>query len=168
MGLCGLPLITKCSDASVIPTSPNAMIPTSSAPNATEVDWQFTFTGLGFGVGAGVIVAPLMFWEQGRNWFNERIDTLVWMILATFGFKYTGCGGGKVEAEESIEEEPLDDTEESDEDEDPIEDIALRGQYCVFCTKLDIHRKKAIHNPKCTCHDSPPIFSSSFSSSCSS
>ncbi|KAA8517449.1 hypothetical protein F0562_017742 [Nyssa sinensis] len=94
---------------------------------------------------------------QGRNCFDEYIDKFVLMILQTLGFIYISCDDVKVEVEETIEE-PRDDSEDADddEDEDEMEDKTFHGRYCVFCSKLDISRKKAIHNPKCDCHDSPP------------
>uniref|UniRef100_A0A5B7BRI1 Putative receptor-like protein 12 n=1 Tax=Davidia involucrata TaxID=16924 RepID=A0A5B7BRI1_DAVIN len=162
-GLCGYPLNKSCTDAALVPpSSPSSH--ESGSTLVTEFHWQFIFTGLGFGVGAGIVVGPLMFWKQGRHLCDEHIDNFVLLLLPTLGFLYTSCDNVKAEAEENIEE-PTDDTEDSDEDE--MEDRAFRGRYCVFCSKLDSSRKKAIHNSKCSCHESPPISSSSSSSSSS-
>jgi hypothetical protein len=130
-------------------------------------DWQFILTGLGFGVGAAVVVAPLMFWEKGRKWHDDSIDKVLLVILPMIGLTYTGCNNFKVEAEEDIEDENTDDCED-DDDDDEMEDEEFRGRYCIFCSKLDISRKRAIHDPQCICHNSPPISSSSSSSSFSS
>jgi hypothetical protein len=128
-------------------------------------DWQFIVTGLGFGVGAAVVVAPLMFWEKGRRWYDESIDKILLVVLPMMGLSYTGCNNMRAEAEEDAEDE---NTEDYDDDEDETEDEEFRGRYCVFCSKLDISRKRAIHDPHCTCYNSPPISSSSSTSSSSS
>uniref|UniRef100_A0A2N9FNL7 Leucine-rich repeat-containing N-terminal plant-type domain-containing protein n=1 Tax=Fagus sylvatica TaxID=28930 RepID=A0A2N9FNL7_FAGSY len=117
--------------------------------------------------GAAVVVAPLMFWEKGRKWHDDSIDKVLLVILPMIGLTYTGCNNFKVEAEEDIEDENTDDCED-DDDDDEMEDEEFRGRYCIFCSKLDISRKRAIHDPQCICHNSPPISSSSSSSSFSS
>ncbi|XP_059668028.1 receptor-like protein 7 [Cornus florida] len=160
-GLCGAPLSTNCRP------SPSPTSVDSGSNLVREFHWQFIFPGLGFGVGAGIIVGPLMFWKQGRNWYDERIDKFVLIIVSMFGFIYTSCEDMKVEAEENIEEEPKDDSGVSDNDEDEREE-KNRRRYCLFCSKLDTSRKKVIHNPKCTCHDSTLMSSFSTSSSSSS
>ena len=67
MGLCGYPMTKKCqSDEAPPPPPPESQ--------DTGFDWQFILTGLGFGVGAAVVVAPLMFWEKGRIITPERGD----------------------------------------------------------------------------------------------
>ncbi|XP_028087114.1 receptor-like protein 7 [Camellia sinensis] len=163
-GLCGAPLNTCVA---LIPST----TPTSNESGSslmTEFDWEVIYTGVGFGIGAGLLVGLLMFWEQGSHWCDKHIENFAWMILPTLGFIFSCCNDGKVESEGNIEN-PLDETGDSDEDEDATEDKAFMGQYCVFCSKLDICWEKVIHNPKCRCHESPPIStSSSFSSSSSS
>ncbi|KAI8015602.1 Receptor-like protein 6 [Camellia lanceoleosa] len=164
-GLCGAPLNTTC-----IPPLPSPT-PTSNEPGPsliTEFDWEVIYTGVGFGIGAGLLVGLLMFWEQGSHWCDKHIEKFAWMILPTLGFIFSCCNDGKVKSEGNIEN-PLDETGDSNEDEDATEDKAFTGLYCVFCSKLDICWEKVIHNPKCRCHESPPIStSSSFSSSSSS
>ncbi|KAL7248604.1 hypothetical protein ACSBR2_003359 [Camellia fascicularis] len=162
-GLCGAPLNTACIAPSPSPT------PTSNESGSslmTEFDWEVIYTGVGFGIGAGLLVGLLMFWKQGSHWCDKHIENFAWMILPTLGFIFSCCNDGKVESEGNIEN-PLDET--GDSDEDATEDKAFTGQYCVFCSKLDICWEKVIHNQKCRCHESPPIStSSSFSSSSSS
>ncbi|KAH7867128.1 hypothetical protein Vadar_029123 [Vaccinium darrowii] len=120
--------------------------------------------GLGFGMGAGFIVGPLVFWKQGSRWCDKQIEKVVWMICPTVGLIFSCCGGVKVDTESKTEEEP--ETEDTDEeDEEDMEENAFPGRYCLFCSKLDIHRKKAIHDPNCSCHESPSFSSSSSSSS---
>ncbi|XP_059462329.1 receptor-like protein 41 isoform X2 [Corylus avellana] len=147
-GLCGFPLKAKCTHAE--PTSPPAPAPKSLDTASTMLigfDWQFIVTGLGFGVGAAVVVALLMFWEKGRRWYDESIDKILLVVLPMMGLSYTGCNN-RAEAEEDAEDENTEDYDDDDEDE--TEDEEFRGRYCVFCSKLDISRKRAIHDPHCT------------------
>ncbi|PSS34704.1 inactive leucine-rich repeat receptor-like protein kinase [Actinidia chinensis var. chinensis] len=156
--LCGPPLNTSCSNPSTPPS-----VNKSDSVLRTVFDWQFIYTGLGFGIGAGFIVGPLMFWKKLSNCCDEHIERFVWKILPTLGFIFPCCNDVNDEAEDNIDEVPL--TEDSDEDDDEMEDKTFMGRYCVFCSKLDIYRKKVIHDPKCCCHELPPISSSSTSSS---
>ncbi|KAJ9694001.1 hypothetical protein PVL29_009800 [Vitis rotundifolia] len=162
-GLCGQPLNIGCPSPDALPPSQD-----TTFEGKEEFDWEFIITGLGFGVGAGMIVAPLAFWKKGRKWFNKHVDRFLLVILPAVGLIYTNCNDGRVEAEETIGIELTGITREyddSDDDSNEDEDQTFRGRFCVFCSKLDIGMKKAIHDPKCTCHDSPPISSSSSSSS---
>ncbi|GFY95782.1 hypothetical protein Acr_11g0000880 [Actinidia rufa] len=118
--------------------------------------------GLGFGIGAGVIIGPLTFLKQGRKWCDKHIEKLVWIILPSLGFVFTFCKKVNNESQDNIE------SDVEDENEDEMEDEAFHPQYCLFCSKLDTHWKKAIHNPNCSCHDSPSISSCSPSSPSSS
>jgi Leucine-rich repeat (LRR) protein len=164
-GLCGFPLKAECTDAE--PTSPPHPTPKSRDSASTMLigfDWQFIVTGLGFGVGAAAVVAPLMFWEKGRRWYDESTDKILLVVFPMMGLSYTGCNN-RADAEEDAEDE---NTEDYDDEEDETEDEEFRGRYCVFCSKLDISRKRAIHDPHCTCYNSPPISSSSSTSSSSS
>ncbi|KAL4606302.1 hypothetical protein ACB092_09G093200, partial [Castanea dentata] len=129
-GLCGIPLKKNCTSGKAPPPS---AIPQSRGTSSTTLigfDWQFILTGLGFGVGAAVVVAPLTFWEKGRKWHNDIIDKIL-----------------LVEADEDIEDENTEDSED-DDDENEMEDEEFCGQYCVICSKLDISRKRVIHNPQ--------------------
>jgi Leucine-rich repeat (LRR) protein len=166
-GLCGYPMTAKCQSDEALPPSATPKSKGTSSTTLIGFDWQFILTGLGFGVGAAVVVAPLMFWEKGRKWHDDSIDKVLLVILPMIGLSYTGCNNFKVEAEEDIEDENTDDCED-DDDDDEMEDEEFRGRYCIFCSKLDISRKRAIHDPQCICHNSPPISSSSSSSSFSS
>ncbi|CAL5422802.1 unnamed protein product [Camellia sinensis] len=164
-GLCGYPLNISCNNASPVP-SPAPSSNKSGSFVVKKFNWQFIFTGLGFGIGAGVIIGPLMFWKQGSKWCNKHIERFAQLILPSLGFIFAWCDYVQVEPKGNIEEENQDDKEESDEDEDENarEGKAFSGLYCVFCSKLDIHVKKGIHNPKCNCHhDSPSISSLSLS-----
>ncbi|KAI3447805.1 hypothetical protein Pfo_004470 [Paulownia fortunei] len=157
-GLCGFPLNKSCNSNGPAGKSAPSL-------NIIEFDWQFIFTGLGFGVGASLVIAPLAFCKQWREQCNEHLDQFLKLIFPKYGFSYVRYDG-KVEAMENIEDEMTDDDEDNDE-EDTGDELSS-GRYCIFCTKLDIQIKKAMHNPKCTCHYSPPTFSSSPTTSSSS
>ncbi|KAM3689887.1 hypothetical protein ACJW31_09G079600 [Castanea mollissima] len=143
-GLCGYPLQTEC-------TSDKA-----SPPSATQKARRKVSITL---IGAAVVVAPLTFWEKGRKWQDDSIEKILLIILPMMVLSYTGCYNAKVEAEEDIEDENTEDGEDEDDD-DEMEDEEFHGRYCLICSKLDISRKRVIHDPQCTCYNSPPISSS--------
>ncbi|KAI7997069.1 Receptor-like protein 6 [Camellia lanceoleosa] len=116
----------------------NRLIPNTMA-NLTQLVYldlsSKSFTGLGFGIGAGVIIGPLLFWKQGSKWCNKHIEMFVQMILPSLGFIFAWCDYVKVEPKGNIEEETQDDKEDSDEDEDENarEDKAFSGAIlCVL------------------------------------
>uniref|UniRef100_A0A2N9FYL7 Leucine-rich repeat-containing N-terminal plant-type domain-containing protein n=1 Tax=Fagus sylvatica TaxID=28930 RepID=A0A2N9FYL7_FAGSY len=133
-GLCGVPLKTECtSDKAPLPPA----TPKSKSTISTTLigfDWQFILTGLGFGVGAAVVVAPLMFWEKGRKWHDDSIDKVLLVILPMIGLTYTGCNDFKVEAEEDIEDENTDDCEDDDDDEMEDEEFRRRCRFYRIIT----------------------------------
>ncbi|CAL9002865.1 unnamed protein product [Prunus brigantina] len=160
-GLCGPPLTLRCSNTS---GSPHAAQKPPNKVSGIGFDWPSIYTGLGFGVGAGVIVILLILWEEGRNWLEDSIDRILLVILPMMGFTYKTRDEWNEEEEEDFEEESAYIMEDCDTDENESEDKGFRGTYCVFCSKLDMSRKRAIHDPGCTCHLSPRISSSSSSS----
>ena len=164
-GLCGKPLKTNCMSNEAQPPSATPKSKGTNSITLIGFDWQFILTGLGFGVGAAVVIAPITFWEKGRKWHDDSIDKILLVILPMMGLSYTGCYNAKVEAEEDIEDENTEGGEDDDDDNE-MEDEEIWGRYCVICSKLDIRRKRVIHDPLCACHNSPRI--SSFSSTSSS
>ncbi|XP_050384426.1 receptor like protein 22-like isoform X2 [Argentina anserina] len=156
-GLCGAPLLVNCSNTS------NA---TDAASNVESgFDWQSIYTGLGFGVGAAVMVILLMMWAEGRNWTDNSIDKILLVILPMMGYSYKPRHEWDNDWDEEFEEDSKFFTEGYDQDEFESVDKEFQGPFCVFCSKLDTSRKSAIHNPNCTCHFSPPMSSTSSSSS---
>ncbi|XP_027353067.1 receptor-like protein 32 [Abrus precatorius] len=158
--LCGAPLTKKCSESS------------NSKDVHTDLgvkfDWSFISIGVGFGVGAGFVVAPLLFWERAKNWSNHKIDKILLVILPMVGLSYTLIDDD--EADEDTKENSPDMEEESDYDneEDNLGYQRFQGRYCVLCSKLNMRKKKAIHDPRCTCYTKPTISASTYPESYSS
>ncbi|KAM1095001.1 hypothetical protein ACFX2B_009805 [Malus domestica] len=84
-GLCGPPSLVKCSDTNM---SPNAAPKGRDKASKVEFDWQSIYTGVGYGVGGGVVVILLMVWEEGRNWLEDSIDKILLVILPMMGYSY--------------------------------------------------------------------------------
>ncbi|XP_031277350.1 receptor-like protein 18 [Pistacia vera] len=66
-GLCGPPLTTDCTNSSMLPPPPPA------SPNS-EIDWLFIMMAIGFAVGFGAVVAPLMFSKKVNKWYDDCIS----------------------------------------------------------------------------------------------
>ncbi|KAH9673092.1 hypothetical protein KPL70_017963 [Citrus sinensis] len=160
--LCGFPATNDCK------TNSSKLQPSEPASNK-EFNWQFILTGVGFGVGSAAIVAPLMFSKKANKLYDVQIDKLLLVTLPMLGLTYKTSYERSLEAEENLEDELTDDDDDDDDEEQgEMETEGVRGRYCVFCSKLNITRKKVIHDPKCTCHNSPTASSSSSTSTSSS
>ncbi|XWS59985.1 hypothetical protein CRYUN_Cryun08bG0169200 [Craigia yunnanensis] len=151
-GLCGPPLIVQCPNSVAADTVPE-----------DGFDWQFIFIGVGFGVGSAAFIVPLIFWKRASKWVDDNVDKILVVILPKVGLIYTCPDDGKVEADENLAEDNTGNDGEEVESEEKDEEF--RGRYCVFCSKLDKTRKKAIHDLSCTCYDSPSLSPSSSTSS---
>ncbi|XP_008789145.2 receptor-like protein 47 [Phoenix dactylifera] len=128
-GLCGSPLSKQCNSA-----KPPA-VPESSK-SSIDLNWQFIFTGLGFGVGLAMVVGPLMVWTKGKRWYNKLVDRLLWPVIPRC--LYDTCGDGKVGDEDMVDDSL--DMEEEDR------------RFCVFCTKLQfVEGRVIIHHVECSC-----------------
>ncbi|KAL4352683.1 hypothetical protein GQ457_06G005710 [Hibiscus cannabinus] len=165
-GLCGIPLTKKCNEINHGQDSrPDATEKTQN----DEFDWQFIFIGVGVGVGAAVFVAPLMFWKTASEWIDDNVDKFLAEMLPKLGLIYTPPDDAKAEADENLvrDKKEDDDDDGDDEDSEESEETAeeFRGRYCLFCSKLDKTRKKAVHDLSCICHDSPSLSPSSSTSS---
>ncbi|XP_017976840.1 PREDICTED: receptor-like protein 12 [Theobroma cacao] len=153
-GLCGYPLTKSCKNAN---NGHNSQSDAAEKNQNDEFDWEFIFIGAGFGVGAAAAVAPLIFWKRANKWVDNTVDKILGIILPKVGLVYTPPDDAEVKA---------DNTENDDEDEEIKDKYGeFRGRYCVFCSKLDKTRTKAIHDTCCTCYDSPSLSPSSSTSS---
>lgn len=173
--LCGPPLHTKCSDPDSKGTNRSDTDNTKHGKNDSNVwgsiNFQFILVGLGFGAGAAMVVAPLTLWKTGQEWYDDQVDKLLEVVLPKMGLTYTRHHDDNSEGDEDFETSStaiLGDYSGYEFDEEEEEEEESWGRYCVFCTKLDLSVKKVIHDPKCTCYDSPPMSSSSSYSSSSS
>ncbi|KAM0053806.1 putative leucine-rich repeat-containing, plant-type, leucine-rich repeat domain superfamily [Helianthus debilis subsp. tardiflorus] len=165
MGLCGFPLIRKCSSSNTSNT-PETKYAAEVRESKNGYDWQFILTGAGYGAGAAVVLGTLMLSKTWRHLWHSYTNELVKLICLALKIRYAPYG--LFEEDEDVDEkETLDGDESSNESELESEVDQSKGRYCVFCTKLDIYRKQAIHDPNCTCFDqTKPL--SRFSSICSS
>ncbi|KAL1816962.1 hypothetical protein ACET3Z_019536 [Daucus carota] len=153
-GLCGKPLIRICAEPETGPSSERY----NRQDSSSSFDWQIIVTGMGFGVGAAIILGPLLFFQKGTHWLNDKIDKLAHIILQSFGIICTRY---------DIVEEDQDtyNAAHSDEEDRTTEDTTFRGRYCLLCSKIDMFRNTVVHDPKCMCHTSTPANFSSSSSS---
>lgn len=121
-GLCGIPLAKQCNIPSFRPSS------TSGKPvkRATiNPNWEYIFTGLGFGGGLAMLIGTILVWEEGRRLHDSWVDDMM-EIFFHFSGLWNGCGDGRVSDMEGME----DDSEE-------IDDAALTtAKFCVYCTEL--------------------------------
>ncbi|KAH6798256.1 hypothetical protein C2S52_022810 [Perilla frutescens var. hirtella] len=85
-GLCGFPLNKSCS-------ADNPSVKPTRRRNNIDFDWQFIFTGLGYGVGASLILAPLAFCKEWREKCDEQVDQLLKLIYPRYGFSYVRYDG---------------------------------------------------------------------------
>ncbi|KAG6435778.1 hypothetical protein SASPL_100653 [Salvia splendens] len=81
LGLCGFPLNKNCS--SVDPLAKPRQIWKN-----IDFNWQFILTGLGYGVGVSLILAPLAFSKEWREKCEEQMDQFFKLIYPKYGFSY--------------------------------------------------------------------------------
>ncbi|CAI0426247.1 unnamed protein product [Linum tenue] len=160
-GLCGSPLMKSCSDSNTPPPSGR-----KQGSGQQSLDWEFIIPGIGFGAAAATVMAPLIFSKKATRWCDDHIDRILMVLLPLCGFRYyTSNDWRRVQPEDMTEEYNTDLDDDDEEEEESYDEFG--GRYCVYCTKLDMTRKMAIHDPKCSCHHlSRPVstFSSPFSS----
>ncbi|XXG39750.1 hypothetical protein AAC387_Pa01g0627 [Persea americana] len=149
--LCGSPLSTKCSSLSTSPESTN-----SGLQAQNDFNWKFIWWGLGFGMGNGMVFGPLVFWMKGRRWYNKHVDKMLFMVTPTCAWFFIDSVLKMRMEDETSEQELMEFTSDMEKEE---EGEQFRRHFCVFCTKIDMGWKRAIHR-ECSCHDAPPLFSS--------
>ncbi|KAL5550389.1 hypothetical protein UlMin_000565 [Ulmus minor] len=81
-GLCGPPL-NNCTDG-VVETNANY------SDNGRGIDWNFLSAEIGFIVGFGLLVGPLVFCRRWRKWYFECVDEIAFKIcpLSVWRFYY--------------------------------------------------------------------------------
>ncbi|XP_025984892.1 receptor-like protein 53 [Glycine max] len=137
--LCGVPLPKNCSDMS----NAEEKVPEVHTDFGVKFDWTYVSIGVGFGVGAGLVVAPSLFLEILKKWSNHKIDKVLLVVLPMFGLTWIPIDDD--EAEEDTEENNSDMEEECDYNEEQtiLCHQRFQGRYCVLCSKLDIRKKKS-------------------------
>ncbi|KAL5550525.1 hypothetical protein UlMin_000701 [Ulmus minor] len=82
-GLCGPPLIHNCTDEVA---EPNA----NYSYDGSGIDWNFLSAEIGFVVGFGMLVWPLVFCRRWRKWYFECVDEIAFKIcpLSIWRFYY--------------------------------------------------------------------------------
>ncbi|KAJ8647598.1 hypothetical protein MRB53_000621 [Persea americana] len=118
---------------------------------------SFSGLGWGFGMGIGMVFGPLVFWRNGRRWYNKHVDRMLFMVMPTRAWFFTDSLLEMIGEEETLEQELMEFTSDDVEEEEERE--LLRRHFCVFCTKIDMGWKWAIHR-ECSCPDASPLFSS--------
>ncbi|XP_072983384.1 receptor-like protein 7 [Typha latifolia] len=132
-GLCGLPLSKQCSATTAVPVSKSKL---SALMSSINLNWQFIFTGVGFGGGLAMVLGPLMMWSKGKSWYNKHVDSMLLAILPVW--LCNTCGNGKVGAEG---------------DNDPMEEEEKVPNFCLFCTGLEFSEERIIiRHVECSCH----------------
>ncbi|KAK2972082.1 hypothetical protein RJ640_010245 [Escallonia rubra] len=79
-GLCGPQLNIGCDSDKTAGSSAPTIEQKHSHPNA-EVNWDYISAVLGYVVGLGVIVMPLVYSERWRDWYYKYADQVVFGIL---------------------------------------------------------------------------------------
>ncbi|KAG7960898.1 hypothetical protein I3843_10G150500 [Carya illinoinensis] len=74
-GLCGFPLMNKCSDGGTPPSTP----PDSNSKKG--IGWNYLSVELGFIFGLGIIIGPLVYWKRWRLWYFKQVDDILYKIF---------------------------------------------------------------------------------------
>ncbi|RZB52907.1 receptor-like protein 7 [Glycine soja] len=84
--LCGAPLIKNCSNETYgLPTSPHA--------RPCTFGWNIMRIELGFVFGLALVIGPLLFWKQWRQWYWKRVDLILCRIFPQLNLEYESSGG---------------------------------------------------------------------------
>ncbi|GLJ37970.1 hypothetical protein SUGI_0772930 [Cryptomeria japonica] len=97
-----------------------------------SIDIFFVLMGMSFGVGAGIIVAPLLFLKKRREKFFDLLDSiLIWLV-------------------DLIACDKLQTAKISDEGQEHSEASEEIRRFCVRCTQIERETKSIVHI-KCVC-----------------
>uniref|UniRef100_A0A0R0FD00 Uncharacterized protein n=2 Tax=Glycine max TaxID=3847 RepID=A0A0R0FD00_SOYBN len=84
--LCGAPLIKNCSNETYgLPTSPHA--------RRCTFGWNIMRVELGFVFGLALVIGPLLFWKQWRQWYWKRVDLILCRVFPQLNLEYESSGG---------------------------------------------------------------------------
>ncbi|KAF3448116.1 hypothetical protein FNV43_RR08826 [Rhamnella rubrinervis] len=76
-GLCGLPVTLKCP-GDVLPETRKA---NHSISGNNEIEWNLISAEIGFIVGFGTVIGPLVFLKRWRKWYFDRVEDIAFSIL---------------------------------------------------------------------------------------
>ncbi|KAL5550566.1 hypothetical protein UlMin_000742 [Ulmus minor] len=79
--LCGPPLIHNCTDEVA---KPNA----NYSDDGNTIDWNFLSAEIGFIVGFGMLVGPLVFCRRWRKWYFKCVDEIAFKICPLFVWRF--------------------------------------------------------------------------------
>ncbi|KAF3448073.1 hypothetical protein FNV43_RR08781 [Rhamnella rubrinervis] len=81
-GLCGLPVTLNCpGDAAAPDISPETPKANHSISGNNEIEWNLISAEIGFIVGFGTVIGPLMFRKRWRKWYFDRVEDIAFSIL---------------------------------------------------------------------------------------
>ncbi|XP_027351328.1 receptor-like protein 6 [Abrus precatorius] len=83
--LCGAPLTKNCS---------HAVHSLSMSPYTWRhaIDWKMLSAELGFILGLGVFIGPLLFWKRWRQWYWKRVDLILCRVFPQLSLEYERHG----------------------------------------------------------------------------
>ncbi|KAL2330704.1 hypothetical protein Fmac_018285 [Flemingia macrophylla] len=102
-----------------------------------------------------------LFLERLKKWSNNKIDRVLLILLPMLSLTWIPIADDETD-EDTKENSDKEEDYDYNAEQDNLVHQRFRGRYCVLCSKLDISKKKAIHDPKCTCYASPPISKSAY------
>ncbi|KAF3448119.1 hypothetical protein FNV43_RR08829 [Rhamnella rubrinervis] len=76
-GLCGLPVTLNCP-GDVLPETRKA---NHSISGNNEIEWNLISAEIGFIVGFGTVIGPLVFLKRWRKWYFDRVEDIAFRIL---------------------------------------------------------------------------------------
>ena len=81
-GLCGSPLVTKCTNG----TAP----PPLATQKSGEINLNLFSVELGYIFGFGIVIGPLVFWKRWSRWYFTHVDDILIRIFPqlNLGIKY--------------------------------------------------------------------------------
>ncbi|KAF3447723.1 hypothetical protein FNV43_RR08426 [Rhamnella rubrinervis] len=75
-GLCGLPVTLNCP-GDVLRETRKA----NHSISGNEIEWNLISAEIGFIIGFGTVIGPLVFWKRWRKWYFDRVEDIAFSIL---------------------------------------------------------------------------------------
>ncbi|KAF3447793.1 hypothetical protein FNV43_RR08497 [Rhamnella rubrinervis] len=101
-GLCGLPVTLNCpGDAAAPDISPETPKANRSISGNNDIEWNLISAEIGFIVGFGTVIGPLVFRKRWWKRYFDRVEDIAFSILPQ-KFLRNGCHGRWEQEEESV------------------------------------------------------------------